>query len=267
MTEGITFAPSPVFYVVIGLIVGLIIGWTLGFFDSNNRTAKKIEAAEKNAEIKMREAEDRIRKAAEQSAPSSQASVQDDPGLLRLKNEGGYYALELDGAPVKGSLSPEGRKRLIDLLTIIRPYLEGAQPQVPVQKPAVTPQTPPAAVSTSQAVPPQRPISRPAPPQEVKPVAPTLGSILSPAKKPPVEEKPFASLSIVEQIDSILQARLASSPLAGKGIRMHESLQGGVEVYVGLQKFESVDDVPDESIKSMIRAAIAEWEEKYTPGV
>lgn len=266
MTEGITFSPSPVFYIVIGLIVGLIIGWLLGFFDSNNRTAKKIETAEKNAEVKMREAEDRIRKATEQSALSSQVSVQDDPGLLRLKNKAGYYALELDGAPVKGSLSPEGRKRLIDLLTIIRPYLEGAQPQVPVQNPVVTPQTPSVAVSTHQAVPPQRPISRPTPPQEVKPVAPTLGTILSPAKKT-VEEKPFASLSIVEQIDSILQARLASSPLAGNGIRMHESLQGGVEVYVGLQKFESVDDVPDESIKSMIRAAIAEWEEKYTPGV
>jgi uncharacterized membrane-anchored protein YhcB (DUF1043 family) len=96
MTEGITFSPSPVFYVVIGLIVGLIIGWMiLAFSIPITAPAKKIETAEKNAEIKMREAEDRIRKAAEQSALSSQVSVQDDPGLLRLKNEAGYYALEL----------------------------------------------------------------------------------------------------------------------------------------------------------------------------
>jgi hypothetical protein len=28
-----------------------------------------------------------------------------------------------------------------------------------------------------------------------------------------------------------------------------------------------VDDVPDETIKATIRAAIAEWEDKYTPGL
>ncbi|MDO8752712.1 MAG: hypothetical protein Q7J80_02370, partial [Anaerolineales bacterium] len=61
------------------------------------------------------------------------------------------------------------------------------------------------------------------------------------------------------------QARLINTALAGRGIRLQESLQGAVEVYVGLQKFPGVDDVPDETIKAAIRAAIAEWEEKYTP--
>jgi hypothetical protein len=40
-----------------------------------------------------------------------------------------------------------------------------------------------------------------------------------------------------------------------------------VEVYVGLQKFHTVDDVPYEIVKKTIRAAIAEWEKKYTPGI
>ncbi len=57
------------------------------------------------------------------------------------------------------------------------------------------------------------------------------------------------------------------TPLAKAGIRLQESSQGGVEVYVGLEKFLSVDEVPDTFIKSEIRAAIAEWEEKYTPGM
>jgi hypothetical protein len=58
-----------------------------------------------------------------------------------------------------------------------------------------------------------------------------------------------------------------TTPLAKSGIRLQESLQGGVEVYVGLQKYNTVDDVPDESIKAEIHAAIAEWEKVYTPGM
>ena len=56
----------------------------------------------------------------------------------------------------------------------------------------------------------------------------------------------------------------------GQGVAvqvLQESIQGGVEVYVGLNKFDAVDDVPDQEIKAAIRSAIAEWEKKYTPGI
>ena len=65
----------------------------------------------------------------------------------------------------------------------------------------------------------------------------------------------------------VLQERLLNSPLAGRGIRLQESIQGGVEVYVGLQKFHAVDDVTDDEVRNTIRAAIAAWEKKYTPGM
>jgi len=71
----------------------------------------------------------------------------------------------------------------------------------------------------------------------------------------------------VAQINSVLQARLAGTPLADKGVRLQESLEGGVLVWVGINKYESIDDVPDEQIKAAIRAAIVEWENKYTPGL
>jgi hypothetical protein len=93
----------------------------------------------------------------------------------------------------------------------------------------------------------------------------TLQSLVQ--TKKPEPEKNIASLSIVQQIDTVLQERLLNSPLAKRGIRLQESIQGGVEVYVGLNKFLAVDDVPDEEIKAAIRAAIAEWERKYTPGL
>jgi hypothetical protein len=36
---------------------------------------------------------------------------------------------------------------------------------------------------------------------------------------------------------------------------------------VGLDKYPSIDEVPDSVIQGVIRAAIAEWEEKFTPGL
>ncbi|WKZ36723.1 MAG: hypothetical protein QY332_02120 [Anaerolineales bacterium] len=235
----IDFSPTPVFYIIIGLLVGMFVGWVGGFFDANNRTAQKIKTAETNAEIKMQEAELKLKQAGEQLAhgsPSSE-SVQDDPGLLRIKNRDGRIMLEMDGAPVTGTLSPEKKKRLIELITFFRPWLEGGgtSPQLP--------QTPP---MPAPAV--QEPASRP----------------LQPVKKPEAE-KNIRSLSIVQQIDTVLQARLMDTSLDKRGIRLQESPEGAVEVYVGLQKFHSVDDVPDEVIKAVIRGAISEWEDKYTP--
>jgi hypothetical protein len=37
-------------------------------------------------------------------------------------------------------------------------------------------------------------------------------------------------------------------------------------VWVGVKKYETVEDVPDGEIKTAIRLAIKEWEDKYTPG-
>jgi hypothetical protein len=229
-----------VFYILIAVIVG----WFIGFLDSNLRTAKKIEAAEANAEIKLREAERKV-------AQSSHIG-QDDPGLLRLKKIDGRFMLELDGAPITGELTQDRRKRLIELITVFRLWLDAGQSSPVLTQPAAPPLTPPMPDPVRGAVP------RPTPPA-AQPVA-------SPAKKPEAE-KNISSMSIVQQIDTVLQARLTDTPLDKRGIRLQESIQGGVEVYVGLQKFLAVEDVPDETIKAAIRAAIAEWEKKFTPGL
>ena len=72
---------------------------------------------------------------------------------------------------------------------------------------------------------------------------------------------------MVTQIDSILQARINGTPLQNAGISLRESPEGGVQVWVGMEKFQGVDAVPDEEIKAAIKAAIAEWENKFTPGI
>jgi hypothetical protein len=255
---------------VLYVFIAVIVGWFIGFLDSNLRTAKKIQAAETNAEMMIEEAQRKTAQIEKKLAAGS--SLQDDPGLLRLKKNNGRYMLELDGAPVTGELSLDMRKRLMELITVFRLWLEPGQSSSAVSQPVALPRASRPAVPdplreeiygpTTQAV--SQPLPEPeadyASTQAVSPKP------LPPIKKPEAE-KNITSLSIVQQIDTVLQERMMNTPLAKRGIRLQESIQGGAEVYVGLQKFAAVDEVPDEAIKTAIRAAIAEWEKKYTPGM
>jgi len=83
----------------------------------------------------------------------------------------------------------------------------------------------------------------------------------------PSKKGEAAPTTMVGQIDAILQAHLASLPLEKRGVRLIESPEGGVVVMVGLTKYNGVSEVPDPQVQAMIRAAIAEWENKYTPGI
>jgi len=137
-------------------------------------------------------------------------------------------------------LAPEQRKRLIALMLVMRPWVEGGTSAVPTPRPSTvklsqTPISPP--VTTPSAA----PIAQ-ASVQEVKPT------------------------TMVGQIDAILQSRLQGTPLAAKGVRLIESAEGGVVVMVGINRFQSVSEVSDTDVQAAIRSAISEWEEKYTPG-
>lgn len=177
----------------------------------------------------------------------------DDPGLMRIKSENGFLTLDLDGARVDTSaLSADQRKRLIEMLTLIRPWLEGK----PAPAPAMTTPPPPQPKPVSPT-----PTNTPTPQTPLQPIAQTPAIIAK-------EDRPSApATSIVGQIDSVLQERLTGTSLQERGVFLAQSPDGGVMVYVGLTKYMSVDDVPDAEIKAAIRAAITEWEDKYTPGL
>ena len=68
--------------------------------------------------------------------------------------------------------------------------------------------------------------------------------------------------SIAAQIDEILQEMLVNSPLASRGIRLLELPNKGMVVMVGLNQYEGVEAVPEEEIRQVIRAAVAEWEQR-----
>jgi len=245
-----TTVPTIVLWIVGLLIFG--VGSLLGYFNMNIEAKKKLEAMETKSEILRAEAEKKLAEAERklEEARMLHPHAETDPGILRVKRDGG---VELDGAALKGALTAEKKKRLIDVVSYLRPFLDApAQAAQPQPVPTATPTPAPISPVVSQ-------------PTVTKP-APSLLNAVLPAKKKDSETE-FKLLSIVQQIDTVLQKRLEGTAFEKAGIRLHDSPQGGVEVFIGVEKFESIDDVPDPAIKTIIRAAVAEWEQKYTPGL
>src|ERR1043165_6582967 len=103
---------------ILAWIAGLIFVYIFGLYEGRGQGYKKRKAEE--------EQEKKDKPAAPAPAPETRAVTVDDPGLLRINEENGAVALDLDGMRVNPSLlSPDQRKRLIDMLNIMRPWLEG----------------------------------------------------------------------------------------------------------------------------------------------
>ncbi|GAB4499129.1 MAG: hypothetical protein OHK003_13800 [Anaerolineales bacterium] len=248
----------------LGLLIFLF-GGLLGYFNMNIDARKKLDAADQKIEIARAEAERKLADAAQQLEKAKMLMAQaphalKETSLLRLKNDENFQVqIEMDGQPLTAPLTPERKKRLVELLNHFRPWLEGetAAPQASTPQPAGS--RPVAAPLTSR-----EPVPVPKVTPTVKPVPATL--TLTPQKPKVDPEVEFKLLSMVKQIDFVLQKRIAGTPLESMGIHLNDTLHGGLEVQIGSQKFETIDDVPNENIKAAIRAAIAEWETKYVPG-
>jgi hypothetical protein len=68
--------------------------------------------------------------------------------------------------------------------------------------------------------------------------------------------------TIAEQVDEILQEKLAASPYGDRGIRVYSGPKGQAFFSMDAQDYEAVDSVPDDEVRGLIRAAVAEWEKK-----
>lgn len=89
----------------------------------------------------------------------------------------------------------------------------------------------------------------------------TVGT--APANLSPGKPKVPTS-SIASQINDILQEMLINTPLERRGIRLYESLGKGMVVMVGLNQYDSVDEVPDEIVRKVIKLAVQKWEKQMS---
>lgn len=228
-------------------VLAMLFGYFFGLFEGRGQGYKKRKAEEeKEKEENPSEPEPEVVAA---PPPPPAPVIKDDPGLLRLKEEGDQLRLDLDGVRIPSdTLTTDQRKRLIEIITRMRPWIEGRQPSTPAPTPPPAPQPAPA------------PMVVPTPPP------PPATSRTAPVTPPASKSEPKAPQTMVGQIDAILQEKLQNTPLANQGIKLEESPEGGVTVVVGLKRYAGVGEVPDPQIQAMLRTAIAEWEDKFTPG-
>ncbi len=183
---------------------------------------------------------------------------------LALFEEDEQLTLKLDKAELKNrqELNDTQRKRLISLVVGLRPWLEGSPLQAQ-----------PSAPKPQAAAPASQPTNRPVTPPASPPPAPAISteskteSQSSTIIEHTAEEIEYASLTMVQQIDWLLQKKLVGHPLKAKRIRLQGALTGGVEFFIGNQRYEYIDEIEDLAIRELFQQAIKEWEEKTTPGL
>ncbi len=103
-----------------------------------------------------------------------------------------------------------------------------------------------------------------APPPKLEPAQPLPVEEKQPADESPLsvedDEPEMKILSVIEEVNSILQKKLIGSPLAGKGIHMMENHNKEIRFWVGLNSYDDVDEIPDADVRQIIDESVKEWE-------
>jgi len=163
---------------------------------------------------------------------------------------------------------------LRDLQKFMRGQPTGSAPEMAAPPGAVSPA--PGGVPAprpASGAPPAAPVSEPPPPSRTAATPPAAGTpsftlpTMNPFKQAQIlremnKQKPPEPKSIPEQIDEVLQDKIAGTALVQRGLKVKTNSTGGVVFYLDGQAFEGVDQVSDAEAQAMIRAAVKDWESK-----
>jgi len=168
----------------------------------------------------------RLEKVAPVPQPGQETAAAPSLGLLLHRVEEGLE-VALDGVPYRryAAMPADSRQRLLAYLALVREWMEpDAAPP-----PAGATLPPPAARAAQQ---------------ETEPAAD--------------EASPQA---MVRQIDDILQELHAQAEIS-QPVRIVSGLKGGVNIMVGMERYDSLDTVPDEAVRALVKRAVKTWEER-----
>ncbi len=214
-----------------------VVGYVLGLMEEKIRNSNK-------------EKKRTIEPILDEKIPDPSPDAEEGAVLALYERVSGTLKLRIDGEMVeyKSDLDAEKRARLLKLVIALRPWLEKP---VKVQKP-IAPSAP-SVIKRAKTIPSPPPTPAPPPPTREFDVD---------AK---AEEITQSKLSMVEQIDRILQKKLEGTPLEKRGIQLRTAISGGLLIQIGLDEYEWIDEIPDKNIQKIIREASAEWDENATP--
>lgn len=200
-----------------------------------------------------------------------------EAGRILYDPQDGKVLLESRGEIVtsRAALPPEVDTALTNFYQeLSRWYGQPAQAEAPA-----APMPPPLVDNPAPAAPPPAtPAPVPAPPPTVLAPAPVVKPAAIAPSAPEIKrtglltsfmhilqsdvKSPDKLKSIAEQVDEILQEQLATTPLRDRGIRLADDPSGGLLIWVGLEKYEGVEQVNDPAIVEAIKAAVAEWRQR-----
>jgi uncharacterized protein YneF (UPF0154 family) len=99
-----------------------------------------------------------------------------------------------------------------------------------------------------------------APPESKFQPPPTTKEVLPIFEDEDDSDSGIKTLSVIDEVNDILQKKLTGSPLAGKGIHLMENHNKEIRFWVGLNSYDDVDEIPDLEVRQIIDAAVKEWE-------
>ena len=163
--------------------------------------------------------------AAEQQPPA--ASPPSLGVMLRRREEG--LEVTLDGVTYRryATMPADSRRRLMAYLRLVGAWMEGK---------------------------PTREIVTAASPQR-QPVHTTAASTASASGEAQSLQR------MIEQIDEIVQ-KLQAETAVPEPVRVVGGLKGGVNILVGLTRYEHIDEIPDEAVRALVRRAVKIWESR-----
>ena len=185
---------------------------------------------------------------------------------------------ELDGEfiPDHASLTPEHQKKIFRLSDLLSEWVR----KIPSEVAQPVPQSQePAAPSPFTAIPPGKESDQSSPfietpqVQSLTPVTNAFSSQAMGTVEEGITERDTTEYdeeehlvikprTVAGQISLILEDLIKNSTLREKGIKLIEREDHGVDVWIGMEKFDGVDAIPYPEAQQLIKAAAARWEKE-----